>query len=139
SAKANMVEHAGSSSKAKGKGKMKNDKKGKGKAEYLAPKARIVKQKFQGTCYNYDQPVVGGLILRQPVTCVDKSMFHSFSAVDNGEKLYMGNSATADIKGEGYVILKMTSEKEFKLTNGLWGFLFFGSVQRAKDQSVLFY
>nr|GEU89198.1 hypothetical protein [Tanacetum cinerariifolium] len=60
SANANMVEHAGSSSKsdskAKGKGKKKNDKKGKGKAEYLAPKAKIVKQKFQGTCYNCDQP-----------------------------------------------------------------------------------
>ncbi|GJT45274.1 pol polyprotein [Tanacetum coccineum] len=45
SAKANMVEHAGSSSKSnskeKGKGKKKNDKKNKGKAEYLAPKARI--------------------------------------------------------------------------------------------------
>nr|GEX10065.1 hypothetical protein [Tanacetum cinerariifolium] len=37
-------------------GKKKNDKKGKGKAEYLAPKARIVKQKFRGTCYNCDQP-----------------------------------------------------------------------------------
>ncbi|GJV61684.1 retrotransposon protein, putative, ty1-copia subclass [Tanacetum coccineum] len=32
-------------------------------------------------------------------------------------KLYMGNSATVDIKGEGDVILKMTSEKELKLTN----------------------
>ncbi|GJU03186.1 phloem protein 2-like protein [Tanacetum coccineum] len=31
-------------------------KKGKGKSEYLAPKAGIVKQKFQGTCYNCDQP-----------------------------------------------------------------------------------
>ncbi|GJX93832.1 hypothetical protein Tco_0348418 [Tanacetum coccineum] len=49
--------------------------------------------------------------------CADKSMFHSFRAVDNGQKLYMGNSATADIKGEGDVILKMTSEKELKLTN----------------------
>ncbi|GKB98748.1 pol polyprotein [Tanacetum coccineum] len=49
--------------------------------------------------------------------CADKSMFHSFRAVNNGEKLYMGNSATADIKGEGDVILKMTSEKELKLTN----------------------
>ncbi|GJZ38330.1 retrotransposon protein, putative, ty1-copia subclass [Tanacetum coccineum] len=49
--------------------------------------------------------------------CADKSMFHSFRAVDNEEKLYMGNSATADIKGEGDVILKMTSEKELKLTN----------------------
>ncbi|GJX21867.1 pol polyprotein [Tanacetum coccineum] len=60
SAKANMVEHVGSSSKsnskATGKGKKKNDKKSKGKAEYLAPKAGIVKQKFQGTCYNCDQP-----------------------------------------------------------------------------------
>ncbi|GJS26299.1 ribonuclease H-like domain-containing protein [Tanacetum coccineum] len=48
SAKANMVEHAGSSSrsnsKGKGKDKKKNDKKGKGKSEYLAPKAGIVKQ-----------------------------------------------------------------------------------------------
>ncbi|GKA47326.1 retrovirus-related pol polyprotein from transposon TNT 1-94 [Tanacetum coccineum] len=52
--------------------------------------------------------------------CIDKSMFHSFRAVDNGEKLYMGNSATADIKGEGDVILKMTSEKELKLTNVLY-------------------
>ncbi|GJZ09105.1 pol polyprotein [Tanacetum coccineum] len=47
----------------------------------------------------------------------DKSMFHSFRAVDNGEKLYIGNFTTADIKGEGDVILKMTSEKELNLTN----------------------
>nr|GEZ77704.1 hypothetical protein [Tanacetum cinerariifolium] len=37
--------------------------------------------------------------------------------VDNGEKLYMGNSATSNIKGEGDVILMMTSEKELKLSN----------------------
>ncbi|GJU35660.1 pol polyprotein [Tanacetum coccineum] len=62
--------------------------------------------------------LVGGLILGQTRhVCADKSMFHSFRAVDNGQKLYMGNSATADIKGEGDVILKMTSEKELKLTN----------------------
>nr|GEV49734.1 uncharacterized protein [Tanacetum cinerariifolium] len=86
SAKANMIEHAGSSSRSnpreKGKDKRKNDKKSKGKSEYLAPKARIMKQKFQETCYN----------------C---------------------NSATADIKDEGDVVLKMTSEKELKLTNVL--------------------
>ncbi|GJR11908.1 pol polyprotein [Tanacetum coccineum] len=60
SAKANMVEHVGSSSRFNSKGnkkdKRKNDKKSKGKSEYLAPKAGIVKQKFQGTCYNCDQP-----------------------------------------------------------------------------------
>nr|GFD54367.1 hypothetical protein [Tanacetum cinerariifolium] len=51
SAKPSMIEHAGSSSmsnpKGKGKDKRKNDKKSKGKYEYLAPKAGIVKQKFQ--------------------------------------------------------------------------------------------
>ncbi|GKA65459.1 retrovirus-related pol polyprotein from transposon TNT 1-94 [Tanacetum coccineum] len=52
--------------------------------------------------------------------CDDKSMFHSFRAVDNGKKLYIGNSATTDIKGEGDVVLKMTSEKELKLTNVLY-------------------
>ncbi|GJZ14451.1 putative reverse transcriptase domain-containing protein [Tanacetum coccineum] len=50
SSKVNMVDHAGSSSKSnskgKGKDKSKNDKKSKGKAKYIAPKARIVKQKF---------------------------------------------------------------------------------------------
>ncbi|GJX23709.1 pol polyprotein [Tanacetum coccineum] len=173
SAKANMVEHVGSSSKsnskAKRKGKGKNDKKSKGKAEYLATKVGIVKQKFQETCYNCDQPGHHDANCKMPkrvtprqanivndnidmisivsdviamifkvnmvgsnnigwwvdtwVTrhvCADKSMFHSFRAVDNGEKLYMGNSATADIKGEGDFILKMTSEKELKLTNVLY-------------------
>nr|GEY28552.1 zinc finger, CCHC-type [Tanacetum cinerariifolium] len=33
--------------------------------------------------------------------CADKSMFHSFRAVDNGHKLYRVNSATTDIKGKG--------------------------------------
>ncbi|GJV51809.1 pol polyprotein [Tanacetum coccineum] len=173
SAKANMVEHAGSSArsnlKGKGKDEKKNDKKGKGKAEYLAPKAIIVKQKFQGTFYNCNQSghhatnckIPKRATPRQAImvndnmdmlaivsdviamisevnlvgsnnsgwwvdtretrhVCADKGMFHSFRAVDNGEKLYMGNSATADIKGEGDVILKMTFEKELKLTNVLY-------------------
>ncbi|GJT59569.1 pol polyprotein [Tanacetum coccineum] len=172
SAKANMVEHTGSSSRFNSKGnkkdKWKNEKKSKGKSEYLAPKARIMKQKFQGICYNCDQPghraanckmpkrvnprqanmvnddvdmiaivsdvcamifVVnlvgtnhGGWWIDTRATChvcTDKSMFHSFKPINNGQKLYMGNSATADIKGEGDFVLKMTSEKELKLTNVL--------------------
>nr|GFD33321.1 hypothetical protein [Tanacetum cinerariifolium] len=56
--KKNMVEHAASSSKSnpKGKGKGNNAKKSKGKAEYLAPNVGTVRQKFQGLCYNCDQP-----------------------------------------------------------------------------------
>ncbi|GKF43663.1 hypothetical protein Tco_0130215, partial [Tanacetum coccineum] len=63
------------------------------------------------------------------VTCTVDDLKHSktlcaitrfLRAVDNGQKLFMGNSATADIKGEGDVILKMTSEKELKLTNVLY-------------------
>nr|GEV20226.1 zinc finger, CCHC-type [Tanacetum cinerariifolium] len=110
SAKADMIEHVGSSSrsnpKGKGKDKMKNDKKSKEKSEYLAPKDGIVKQKFQGLATIVTSLVTVLLIAR----CRS-------GAVDNEQKLYMGNYATSNIKGEGDVVLKMTSEKELKLTN----------------------
>nr|GEW06247.1 Pol polyprotein [Tanacetum cinerariifolium] len=140
-AKANMVKHDGSSlksnSKEKGKRKNKNDKNDKGKAEYLDPKAGIANMVND----NMDMIAMvsdiismiskvnllgfnnGGWWVDTRVTrhvCADKSMFHSFRAVDSGEKLYMGNSITADIKGEGDVIMKITSEKELKLTNVLY-------------------
>ena len=43
--------------------------------------------------------------------CSNKNMFTSFEPVDSGEKLFMGNSATSEIQGQGKVILKMTLEK----------------------------
>ncbi|KAK9052408.1 hypothetical protein SSX86_029037 [Deinandra increscens subsp. villosa] len=52
--------------------------------------------------------------------CADKNLFNTFKEVTNGEKLFMGNSATAEVKGEGNVILKMTSGKELTLTNVLY-------------------
>ncbi|GJW13118.1 retrovirus-related pol polyprotein from transposon TNT 1-94 [Tanacetum coccineum] len=149
SAKANMVEHAGSSSRSNSKGKGK-DKKVNGqrrqwKSDYLASKLGLCKRVNPRQANMVDENVdmiamvsdvcamisevnlVGtnnsGWWIDTGATrhvCADKSMFHSFRAVDNGQKLYMGNSATADIKGEGDVILKMTSEKELKLTNVLY-------------------
>ncbi|KAJ0850834.1 putative RNA-directed DNA polymerase [Helianthus annuus] len=52
--------------------------------------------------------------------CADKSLFTTFKALSGEEKLYMGNAATADIMGEGTVILKWTSGKELTLSNVLY-------------------
>ncbi|GJT33759.1 hypothetical protein Tco_0924178 [Tanacetum coccineum] len=100
SAKANMVEHAGSSlrsnSKGKGKDKKKNDKKGKGKSKYLAPKDGIKR------------------VNPRQANMVD----------ENVDMIAMVSDVCAMISevnlGEGDVILKMTSEKELKLTNILY-------------------
>ena len=43
--------------------------------------------------------------------CSDRRMFISYNEVKNGEKLYMGNSATSVVEEKGTVVLKMTSEK----------------------------
>ncbi|CAM8934624.1 unnamed protein product [Rhodiola kirilowii] len=49
--------------------------------------------------------------------CSDKNAFSELKLTESGEKVYMGNSATSEVKGKGSVILKMTSGKELKLTN----------------------
>ncbi|XP_073057051.1 uncharacterized protein [Primulina eburnea] len=49
--------------------------------------------------------------------CSDKEMFATLEESENGEKLFMGNSATSEIKGQGKVVLKMTSRKELTLNN----------------------
>jgi len=52
--------------------------------------------------------------------CHDKSCFINLKELDDGKKLFMGNAATADIKGVGDVILKMTSGKDLKLRDVLY-------------------
>ncbi|CAM8928657.1 unnamed protein product [Rhodiola kirilowii] len=49
--------------------------------------------------------------------CSDKNAFSELKLTESGEKVYMGNSATSEVKGKGSVNLKMTSGKELKLTN----------------------
>ncbi|XP_073307181.1 uncharacterized protein [Primulina huaijiensis] len=43
--------------------------------------------------------------------CSEKEMFATLDESMNEEKIFMGNSATSEIKGQGKVVLKMTSEK----------------------------
>ena len=52
--------------------------------------------------------------------CSVKMMFSTFEPIETGEKVFMGNSATSDFKGQGKVVLKMTSGKELTLTNVLY-------------------
>ena len=47
-------------------------------------------------------------------------MFTIFEPIYNREKLFMGNSATSEIKGQGKVILKMTFGRELTLNNILY-------------------
>ncbi|KAL0550096.1 hypothetical protein IC582_014594 [Cucumis melo] len=51
--------------------------------------------------------------------CTNKNMFTSYVSVSNGEQLFMGNSSTSKVEGQGKVILKMTSGKELTLNNVL--------------------
>ncbi|KAG8481111.1 hypothetical protein CXB51_025856 [Gossypium anomalum] len=52
--------------------------------------------------------------------CCEKASFSELVPCDKGEKLYMGNVTTSNIKGKGTVVLKMTSNKELKLQNVLY-------------------
>ena len=45
--------------------------------------------------------------------CSYKKMFSSYQTIDNGEQLFMGNSSSSKVEGQGKVVLKMTSGKEF--------------------------
>ena len=49
----------------------------------------------------------------------DKKMFSSYQTIDNGEQLFMGNSSSSKVKGQGKVVLKMTSGKELTLNDVL--------------------
>ena len=51
--------------------------------------------------------------------CSDKKMFSTFDLIETGDKVFMGNSATFEIKGQGKVVLK-PFWKEVTLTNILY-------------------
>lgn len=43
--------------------------------------------------------------------CSNKKMFSSHQSRNDGEQLFMGNYATSKVKGQGKVVLNMTSKK----------------------------
>ena len=47
-------------------------------------------------------------------------MFSTFEPIETGEMVFMENSTTSEIKGQGKVVLKMTFGKELILTNVLY-------------------
>ncbi|GAA0150049.1 hypothetical protein LIER_09075 [Lithospermum erythrorhizon] len=49
-----------------------------------------------------------------------KEVFTNFKPLTNGEKMYMDNSSTSNIEGEGTVVLKMTLGKEVTLNHVLY-------------------
>ena len=51
--------------------------------------------------------------------CSDKNLFSEYKQIDDGEKLYMGNSSVSNVEGKGNVMLKFTSEKVVTLTDVL--------------------
>ena len=51
--------------------------------------------------------------------CSKKKMFASYETIDNGEQLFMGNSSSSKVEGQGKVVLKMTSGKELTLNDVL--------------------
>ena len=51
--------------------------------------------------------------------CGDKNLFSEYKHMDDGEKLYMGNSFASNVEGKGNVLLKFTSGKVVTLTDVL--------------------
>ena len=121
-----------------------------GKGTKLGPKVGVSKKlKFQGKCFSCGNQghkfvdcrlskrnkhkevnVVDGITkdvskwwINTSTThhvCFDKKMFSIFELVETREKVFMGNSLTSKIKGQGKMVLKMMSRKELTLTNVLY-------------------
>ena len=51
--------------------------------------------------------------------CGDKNLFSEYKQIDDGEKLYMGNSSASNVEGKGNVMLKFTSGIVVTLTDVL--------------------
>ena len=50
---------------------------------------------------------------------LERKMFFTYNPVGNGEKIFLGNSSTSKIEGNGKVMLKMTTSKYLTLKDVL--------------------
>ena len=50
---------------------------------------------------------------------LERKMFFTYNPVGNGEKIFLGNSSTSKIEGNGKVVLKMTMGKYLTLKDVL--------------------
>ena len=51
--------------------------------------------------------------------CADRGAFSSYSSIDDGEQVFMGNSRPSSVVGKGKVLLKLTIGNILSLTNVL--------------------
>jgi len=51
--------------------------------------------------------------------CADRGAFSSYSSVDDGKQVFMGDSRPFPVVGKGKVLLKLTSGKILSLTDVL--------------------
>ena len=52
--------------------------------------------------------------------CANKELFHQIEDADDGECVFMGNSATAGVLGKGKILFKLTSGKTLSLSDVLY-------------------
>ena len=52
--------------------------------------------------------------------CANKELFHQIEDADDGECVFMGNSATSGVLGKGKILLKLTSGKTLSLSDILY-------------------
>nr|KAJ0208155.1 hypothetical protein LSAT_V11C500256600 [Lactuca sativa] len=138
SEKANVVEHGQTSGKNKS-GKDKLHKEGKGNCHYCdqrghrAENSKLPKKAKEANVVEKITKHVSGIDLAASNSrewwidtgatrhvCSNREWFRNFKVVDNGDKLFMGNSATSGIQGVGKIVLKMTSGRELTLNDVLY-------------------
>ncbi|KAL0303170.1 UNVERIFIED_CONTAM: Retrovirus-related Pol polyprotein from transposon TNT 1-94 [Sesamum radiatum] len=69
--------------------------------------------------------------------CSNKELFQELKEAEDGECIYMGNSATAGVLGKGKVLLKLTSGKTLALQDELLRHVNFDSIKRLKSMNLI--